>query len=114
MMSGLIGHVMYAVLGAKAARHRKSPLTGVIHRHYASYLAGAYLGCDVQTLPEAICVDTGQEVGYGTVPLQKSPLTGGSVRPWTIEFAGSRYTARDIHRLFYGRAHLVFGWSQGE
>ena len=26
----------------------------MIQQHFASYLAGAYLGCDVQTLPEAI------------------------------------------------------------
>jgi hypothetical protein len=35
----------------------------MIARHGASYLAGADLGCDIQTLPEAICADTGKEVG---------------------------------------------------
>ena len=76
-MSGIIGHVMYAVLGAKAAAARRLPVAPIIQRHWASYLAGAYLGADIQTMPEAICVDTGKEVGYGTVPLEKSPLTGG-------------------------------------
>lgn len=113
-MSGLVGHVMYAVLGAKAAEHRKLPLASVIHRHFATYLAGSYLGCDIQTLPEAVCIDTGQEVGYGTVPIEKSPLTGGAVRPWFIELEAKRYTARDVHSLFYGRAHVVFGFSRGE
>jgi hypothetical protein len=65
-------------------------------------------------MPEAICVDTGQEVGYGTAPLKKSPITGGPVKPWTLKFGGSEYTPRDIHRLFYGRSHLVFGWSVAE
>lgn len=113
-MSGIIGHTMYAVLAGKAATGRKLPVAPLIHQHYASYLAGAYLGCDVQTMPEAICVDTGEEVGYGTAPLEKSPLTGGAVKPWTLKFEGVEYRPLDIHHLFYGRAHLVFGWTQEE
>lgn len=113
-MSGIIGHTMYAILGGKAARHRRLPIAPLIHRHYASYLCAAYLGCDIQTMPEAVCVDTGQDVGYGTAPLESSPLTGGEVRPWTLTHAGSTYRPRDIHRMFYGRSHLVFGWSTAE
>ncbi|MBT6155463.1 MAG: hypothetical protein HOL01_21325 [Planctomycetaceae bacterium] len=109
-MSGIIGHTMYAILAGKAAEQRKLPISRIIHQHYASYLAGAYLGCDIQTLPEAICIDTGKEVGYGTAPLEKSPLTGGPVKPWKLQFEEQSYTPRDIHRLFYGRSHLVFGW----
>ena len=109
-MSGIVGHVMYGILGAKAALARKLPVAPLIHRHFASYLAGTYLGCDVQTMPEAVCVDTGQEVGYGTATLEKSPLTGGPVKPWKLKFGDAEYTPRDIHRMFYGRAHLVFGW----
>lgn len=110
-MSGIVGHTMYAMLAGKAAEERKLPISSLINRHYASYLAGSYLGCDIQTLPEAICIDTGQEVGYGTVPLDSSPLTGGAVKPWTLKFREGEFTPRDIHRMFYGRAHLVFGWS---
>jgi hypothetical protein len=111
-MSGLIGHSMYAVLGAKAAAQQKLPVAPLVTRHFASYLAGAYLGSDIQTLPEAVCVDTGREVGYGTVPLAKSPLTGGAVRPWKLPAAGREFIPREIHELFYGRSHLVFGWNQ--
>ncbi len=110
-MSGIIGHMMYAVLGGKAASARRLPIAPIIHRHWASYLAGSYLGCDIQTLPEAICVDTGKEIGYGTVTLEKSPLTGGPIKPWKLAFEGEAYTPREIHRLFYGRSHLVFGYS---
>jgi hypothetical protein len=110
-MSGIIGHTMYGVLAAKAAVQKKLAIAGLIHRHYASYLCGAYLGCDVQTMPEAICVDTKQEVGYGTAPLEKSPLTGGEVTPWTLKAGDKEYRPREIHRTFYGRSHLVFGWS---
>jgi hypothetical protein len=113
-MSGIIGHTMYAVLAGKAARQGKLPIAPIIHRHYASYLCGAYLGCDVQTMPEAVCVDTGKEVGYGTAPLEKSPLTGGEVRPWSLDVDGKSFRPRDIHRLFYGRSHLVFGWSTAD
>lgn len=109
-MSGLIGHTTYAMLAAKAAAERQLPVVPIIEQNYASYLAGSYLGSDIQTLPEAICVDTGEEVGYGTVPLEKSPVTGGAVRPWKIELDGKSYRPRDIHSLFYGRAHIVFGW----
>jgi len=113
-MSGIIGHVMYAVLGAKAASHRQLSVAPVIARHWASYLAGSYLGCDIQTMPEAICVDTGKEVGYGTAPLEKSPLTGGKVRPFYFMFEDRRYRPREIHALFYGRAHLTFGWPRAQ
>ena len=113
-MSGIVGHMMYAVLGDKAARQRKLPIAPIIGRHYASYLCGAYLGCDIQTLPEAICVDTGQEVGYGTAPIKISPITGGKVRPWSLKFGGREFRPRDIHRMFYGRSHLVFGWDRAE
>jgi len=113
-MSGIIGHTMYAILGGKAAEHRKLPIVPLIYRHYATYLCGAYLGCDIQTMPEVVCVDTGKEVGYGTAPLEKNPLTGGAVRPWTLKFDGREYRPREIHRTFYGRSHLVFGWDKAE
>lgn len=111
-MSGIIGHSMYAVLGAKAAAQRRLPVAPITTRHFATYLAGAYLGSDIQTMPEAVCVDTGREVGYATAPLAKSPLTGGAVRLWTLRHEGREHTTREIFDLFYGRAHLVFGWSK--
>jgi hypothetical protein len=113
-MSGIIGHSMYALLGLKAAAQRKLPMAPLAQRHIASYLAGAYIGSDIQTMPEAICVDTGREVGFGTVPLAKSPLTGGAVKPWKLKVADTEYTPREIHELFYGRSHLVFGWSKAD
>jgi hypothetical protein len=113
-MSGIIGHMTYAILGGKAAAERKLPVAPILQRHYASYLAGAYLGCDIQTMPEAICVDTGQEVGYGTAKLEKSPITGGAVKPWKLKFGNDEYTPREIATLFYGRTHLVFGWRRKE
>ena len=111
-MSGLVGHTLYAVLGAKAAAQRRLSVAPLIQRHWASYLAGAYLGADIQTMPEAICTDTGQELGYGTVPVAKSPVTGGPVRPFQLTHAGKQYTPREIHHLFYGRSHLTFGWNR--
>ena len=113
-MSGIIGHTMYAILASKAAEHRKLPIATLIHRHYASYLCGGYLGCDIQTTPAAVCVDSGKDVGYGSGPVEKSPLTGGEVRPWSLEFDGESYRPRDIHRTFYGRSHLVFGWAAAD
>ncbi|MBD3672198.1 MAG: hypothetical protein HUJ26_01615 [Planctomycetaceae bacterium] len=113
-MSGIIGHTLYAILGGRAAAQRKLPIAPLIHRHFSSYLCGAYLGCDIQTMPEAICVQTGEEVGYGTAPLEKSPITGGEVKPWTLTFEERDYRPREIHRLFYGRSHLVFGWIPAE
>lgn len=113
-MSGIIGHTMYAILAGKAAAGRKLPVAPLIHRHWASYLCGSYLGCDVQTMPEAVCVDTGQEVGYGTAPLTRSPITGGEVKPWSLRMDREEYRPVTIHHLFYGRAHVVFGWYGGE
>lgn len=105
---------MYALLGARAAAQRELPVAPIATRHFASYLAGAYLGSDIHTMPEAVCVDTGREVGYATARLEKSPITGGAVRPWMFKHAGREHTTREIFDLFYGRAHLVFGWSKAE
>lgn len=113
-MSGIVGHTLYAVLGAKAARHRGLPIAAIAARNFPSFLAGAYLGSDIQVMPEAVCVDTGREVGFGTVPLEKSPLTGGAVRPWTLPHADRGYRPMEIHGRFYGRSHLVFGWTKAE
>ncbi|MEY3175661.1 MAG: hypothetical protein RLZZ436_3575 [Planctomycetota bacterium] len=110
-MSGLVGHTAYAVLTQETLRQRRPRLAELLRKHWHTYLSAAYIGCDIQTLPEAICVDTGEEVGYGTIPLERSPLTGGLLRPWSLQFADSRFTPRQIHTLFYGRSHLVFGWS---
>ena len=110
-MSGIIGHAVYAILAAKAACQRRLPVAPLVRRHWSSYLAGSYLGCDIQTMPEAICVDTGKEVGYGTVPLDMSPLTGGEVRPFQLPFEDHLYRPSEIHEMFYGRSHLTFGWS---
>lgn len=112
-MSGIVGHTIYAVLAAKASEARGLPVTSILRGHFSSYLAGAYLGCDIQTLPAAICVDTGRPVGYGSIPIEASPITGGKVRPWTLSHAGRAYTPREIHGRLYGRTHLVLGW-QGE
>ncbi len=109
-MSGIVGHSLYAVLGAKAAAHRGVGLAAIATRNFPNYLAGAYLGSDIQVMPEAWCVDTGRELGFGTVPLEKSPLTGGAVRLWSLAQGGRDYRPKEIHELFYGRAHVVFGW----
>lgn len=109
-MSGIVGHSLFGLLGLKAAAARKLPVTAIAAAHQASYLAGAYLGSDVQTMPAAVCVDTGREFGYGTVPAEKSPFTGGAVRPWALVVGEQSYRPREIHELFYGRSHVVFGW----
>jgi len=113
-MSGIIGHTTYALLALKAAKARKLPVAGVIERHLSSYLAGAYLGCDVQTMPAAICTDTGQGVGHGPSPIEKSPLTGGEVRPFHLKFDNEEIAPREIFETFYGRAHLILGWKKEE
>ncbi len=113
-MSGIVGHSMYALLGAKAAAHRGLGIAAIAGRNFPSFLAGAYLGSDIQVMPEAVCVDTGREVGFGTVPLAKSPITGGAVRPWVLRHDGRDYRPSEIHERFYGRSHLIFGWSKAE
>ena len=110
-MSGIVGHVTYALLAASELSGRESPLAPVVFRHLPVYLAGSYLGCDIQTLPAAICEDTGRRVGYGSSPIEKSPLTGGKVRPWRLEYRGREISPREIHEIFYGRSHLILGWT---
>ncbi len=59
-MSGIVGHSMYAVLGAKAAAHRQVGLAAIAARNLPSFLAGAYLGSDIQVMPEAKNSSTGK------------------------------------------------------
>jgi hypothetical protein len=113
-MSGIVGHTLYALLGLRAAEARNLPVAALLRRHLAGYLAGAYLGCDIQAMPEAVCVETGEEIGFGTVPVEKSPYTGGPVRPFRLSVRGAAFTPRQIHELFYGRSHLVLGWRKEE
>ena len=113
-MSGIVGHSFYAILGLKAATQRRLPLAALARRHFASYVAGAYLGSDIQCMPEAVCVDTGRDVGFGTVPLEKSPITGGAVRQFSLATPGGALTPRQVFERFYGRSHLVFGWAKGD
>ena len=109
-MSGIVGHVTYAVLGSKAAQQRKLPVAPILHRHYASYLAGSYLGSDVQTLPAAMLVATGEEIGYCSASLTPAERQQGASRPFELEVAGKAYTPRRLYEMFYGRGHVVFGW----
>lgn len=109
-MSGIIGHSTYAVLAMKSAEARKLPITPVIKRHFSSYLAGAYLGCDIQTMPAAICLDTGENVGYGSSPLEESPITGGPVLAFKLKAGNRDWTPKFVNETFYGRAHLILGW----
>src|SRR2546430_13747549 len=107
-MSGIVGHIAYALLGAREAARRGFPLGYVVDRHLPSYLTGAYLGCDVQTLPAAICLDTGAEVGYGGQLPPRSPLTRGPVPPWALGYDRARYTPPDVHTVLLGPAHVIF------
>lgn len=105
---------MYAVLATSLLQQQGVKLAQVLRRNWSVCLSGAYPGCDIQTLPEAVCVDTGLEVGYGTIPISVSPIAGGPVRPSKLGFAGAELTPREIHNRFYGRTHLVFGWLTAE
>jgi hypothetical protein len=109
-MSGIIGHMTYAILASEAAAQRGLPVASLTREHHASYLAGAYLGCDIQTLPASTCADTGAEVGYGAGHLERSPITGGATTPWALRFDGKPYSPQTIHDMFYGRSHLALGW----
>jgi hypothetical protein len=114
IMSGLVGHSVFALLAAREAERRQFPLAALLRQQEASYLAGAYIGSDIQVMPQAVCLDTRREVGFGTVPMERSPLTGGPVRQWTLRHEEKEYTPKQIHEWFYGRAHLVFGWSRND
>ncbi|MDF1861707.1 MAG: hypothetical protein P1U87_15930, partial [Verrucomicrobiales bacterium] len=111
-MSGIIGHTVYAILAAKAAESRKLPVAPLIRNHFSSYLAGAYLGCDIQTVPAALCVDTGESLGYGSGKVEHSPLTGGAVTPWFLSVGDRKVFPKEIHETFYGRSHLILGWAK--
>lgn len=113
-MSGIIGHTLYAELTLRECLQRKQRWAQVMQAHRASFHAGAYIGSDIQVMPEAVCVDTGREVGFGTVPLERSPITGGAVRQFRLVTPEGPLTATQAHQRFYGRSHLVFGWTEAE
>jgi len=109
-MSGVIGHSLYAVLALKASEARGNPVAAILRRNHASYVAGAYLGCDIQTLPAAVGLRTGMESGYAKLPAGVKEIKGEPVRQWKLELDGEARTPGEIHSLFYGRAHLILGW----
>ena len=113
-MSGIVGHTLYAELALREAARRRLPFAVMLQQHRANFHAGAYLGSDIQVMPEAVCVDTGKEVGFGTVPLERSPITGGLVRQFKLTTPSGPITAAQAHARFYGRSHLVFGWTSTE
>ena len=113
-MSGIVGHVMYAILASEAAAQRRLPIASLTREHHASYLAGAYLGCDIQTLPASTCRDTGEDVGYCAGHLERSPITGGATTRWALRLDGEPYSPQTIHDMFYGRSHLALGWHESE
>ena len=113
-MSGVIGHVMYAILGAKAAAARKLPVTPLLDRHEASYLCGAYLGADIQTLPNGTDLATGLPFGYGTLPPTVTERDGRAIRPYQLIHEGQAYSSRQVVDLFYGRSHLTLGWTAAD
>ena len=113
-MSGIIGHTLYAELALRECVRRKQRWAAALQKHRASFHAGAYIGSDIQVMPEAVCVDTGKDVGFGTVPLERSPITGGPVRRFRLDTVDGPLTATQVHEHFYGRSHLVFGWTHTE
>lgn len=110
-MSGVIGHVMYAVLGAKAVSARNLPIAPLLHRHEATYLCGAYLGADIQTLPNGTDLATSLPFGYGTLPASVTVRDGRDIRPYQLIHDGRTYDSRTLTDLFYGRSHLTLGWT---
>jgi hypothetical protein len=113
-MSGIIGHTLYAEMALRRMVKEKRRWASILMEHRPSFHAGAYIGSDIQVMPEAVCVDTGCEVGFGTVPLEASPLTGGRVRRFRLDTPEGPLTANQVHERFYGRSHLIFGWRQIE
>ena len=43
-------------------------------------------------MPKAIGVHTARELDYGTVSLERRPLTGGPVRPYRFRFRDEAYS----------------------
>ncbi len=111
-MSGIIGHSVYAVLGLQAAIARGFPGAPVMHRQFSSYLAGAYLGSDIQIVPAVECAATGKTYGCCGMKFERCPETGGAVSPWRLKHAGREYSGADITARLYGRSHLIFGFTK--
>jgi len=80
-LSGIIGHNIFAVLGMQAAAERGLPLAHLVHRQCSSYLAGAYLGSDIQIVPAVTCLATGKKYGCCGIKIERCPETGGEVAP---------------------------------
>ena len=102
---------MYAILAAKAAEERKLPVSPILNRHFSSYLAGAYLGSDVQVMPAAVIEESGEEIGFCAAKVGDE-AQGQAFVPWRLEFEGREHAPIDLHHMFYGRAHLLFGWAK--
>ena len=113
-MSGIIGHLTYAILGRQAILEKAPQTAKLIDKHFYSYLAGAYFGADIMTLPGGRCTACGGEYGYGGNHPDRCPEDHIPLHPYTLTFEGVSYSPQRIHRMFYGRSHLLFGWQNGQ
>ena len=111
-MSGIIGHLTYAILGRQAVLEKAPQIALLIDEHLDSYLAGAYFGADIMTLPGGRCIVCGGEYGYGGNHPDRCPEDHIPLHPYTLTFDGVSYKPQRIHRMFYGRSHLLFGWQK--
>ena len=83
-MSGIIGHMTYAMLGHKAIAKRNLAVARLIQHYQDSYLAGSYLGADIMTLPGGVCPKCNEEFGYGGSAPEKCPDDGTAIVPYQL------------------------------
>jgi hypothetical protein len=113
-MSGIVGHITYALLSHRKSQEHRLSCAAIISQHFDHYLSGAYLGVDIMTLPGGVCPECGQEWGYCASMPKTCPDDGAPLTPYVLNHAGESYPSIDIHRAYYGRTHLIFGWHQDE
>jgi len=113
-MSGIIGHLTYAILAHQKIAKRSPHIAQLIDKHQSSYLAGSYLGADIMTLPSGRCPECGEEYGYGGSFFANCPKDQIPLNEYTLTFNDVTYKPREIYRIFYGRSHLLFGWYNGQ
>jgi len=111
-MSGIVGHLTYALLSHRKALERQLRCAAIISQHLGHYLSGAYLGADIMTLPGGACPECGQEWGYCASIPKDCPDDGSPLTPYSLEHKEEIYPSVEIHNIFYGRTHLIFGWQQ--
>lgn len=106
-MSGSVGHQFIAAVTALTLRgHADLPVAGPVVRCPEHARTGAYLGADIQIMPDYVCGRCGALWGIVRPDFRCTCGTpAAQLQRFTFEHDGREWGRRSVQQVFYGRTH---------